>query len=176
MLETCIEKTNILSAAKRSSGYFSCMVSFVVNYFWKRAIDSILTVTYEWLYILATKSEYFIFNTNTTSLRWAYRKNQLTVTICLRCGCSLKWIIVKWIGNARACKLVLSCRLPLSHIAGPGWLVSWTPSTIPFLTCQVLSLKVNSVCVYACDEMFCARLSMWLVYSSLTGLHGEKSP
>lgn len=104
------------------------------------------------------------------------KKNQLTVAICLRCRCSLKWIIVKWIGNARACKLVLGCRLPLSHIAGPGWLVSWTSSTISFLTCQVLSLKVNSLCVCACDEIFCARLSMWLVYSSLTGLHAQKSP
>lgn len=135
-------------------------------------------MTCEWLYKLANYSEYFMVNTNTASLRWAYRKNQLTVTICLRCRCSLKWIIVKWIGNARACKLVLGCRLPLSHIAGPGWPVSWTSSTISFLTCQELSLKVNSVCVCvcACDEMFCARLIAWLVYSSLTGLHGEKSP
>lgn len=97
-------------------------------------------------------------------------KNQLTVAICLRCRCSLKWIIGKWIGNARACKLVLGCRLPLSHIAGLGWLVSWTSSTISFLTCQLLSLKVNSVCVlvmkYSVQDWACGWfIQAWLVYT-----------
>lgn len=65
--------------------------------------------------------------------------NQLTMAICLRCRCSLKWIIVKWIGNARVCKSVLGCRLPHSHIADLGWLVSWASSPISFLTCQVVT-------------------------------------